>query len=612
MRRGIVVFGAVFGVLLALAASPALASSVQVGSAPTLTSTGGGVQHVRYTVTFTTSATGALADGDTITISAPAGTVFANNIGVHNDTTGGSFSAGSTMFSNGGATVTLTLCCGQTVGANHTVTVTFVNVTNPAAGGPYTIGVATSKDTDAAQSPGYTLTPPQTVSSLNVSPSSTAGGVPHVRYAVAFTASSTGGLTDEGTITLAAPAGTTFTTNARLHNDTTGTTMIPPATLSNGDATLTLKLCCSQLISSGDRVTVTAAGVTNPPAGGPYSIDVSTSSDPAPVTTPGYTLSAPQSVTDATAVTVTPGQNGTVADSFSFRTSAAGGLVDGGAITITGPAGTVMPTSAQISDETARTPIGNQVTRSNGDATITLTLAFGSEIASGHLVKVTLPGITNPASGAGPFEVSTTSDPNPVTTPPPVDPPVIGETATAAVKKGKVRVRVPGKKGFVTLTEETSIPVGSVLDTRKGQVALTFATNAGGGTQSGSFSQGQFKVQQTRKNPLTTMSMVGGGLDACKAKLPKGGARKAPASAARKRRRSLFANANGRFRTRGRNSSATVRGTRWRMTDTCKGTKTAVARGSVVVRDFTLRKKVRVKAGGSYFARAPLRKKKKR
>jgi hypothetical protein len=40
------------------------------------------------------------------------------------------------------------------------------------------------------------------------------------------------------------------------------------------------------------------------------------------------------------------------------------------------------------------------------------------------------------------------------------------------------------------------------------------------------------------------------------------------------------------------------------MTDTCAGTLTAVTRGSVVVRDFRLRKNKVVKAGHKYLARA--------
>lgn len=41
------------------------------------------------------------------------------------------------------------------------------------------------------------------------------------------------------------------------------------------------------------------------------------------------------------------------------------------------------------------------------------------------------------------------------------------------------------------------------------------------------------------------------------------------------------------------------------MTDTCAGTLTRVKRGTVVVRDFKLRKSKKLKAGQSYFARAP-------
>ena len=146
------------------------------------------------------------------------------------------------------------------------------------------------------------------------------------------------------------------------------------------------------------------------------------------------------------------------------------------------------------------------------------------------------------------------------------------------------------------------------MDTTNGQVGLTFAANATGLTQRGSFSEGQFRVQQSTKNPLTTLSMVGASLNTCKSRLPKGGAPK-QAVAARRHRRTLFSSVHGRFQTRGRNSTATVRGTRWRMTDTCAGTTTTVMQGSVLVRDLTLKKNRLVKAGHSYLAHAPLRKK---
>ena len=59
----------------------------------------------------------------------------------------------------------------------------------------------------------------------------------------------------------------------------------------------------------------------------------------------------------------------------------------------------------------------------------------------------------------------------------------------------------------------------------------------------------------------------------------------------------------GRFRTRGRYASATVRGTKWLTADRCDGTNVKVARGVVQVADFPQRRQVTVRAGRSYLAR---------
>ena len=64
-------------------------------------------------------------------------------------------------------------------------------------------------------------------------------------------------------------------------------------------------------------------------------------------------------------------------------------------------------------------------------------------------------------------------------------------------------------------------------------------------------------------------------------------------------------NGRGRFRTRGRHSAATVRGTKWTTTDRCDGTLTTVARGKVAVRDFRRKKTIVVRAGKSYLAKSP-------
>jgi hypothetical protein len=199
-------------------------------------------------------------------------------------------------------------------------------------------------------------------------------------------------------------------------------------------------------------------------------------------------------------------------------------------------------------------------------------------------------------------------------------PPTIGVSADVRPVKGTVKIKLPkgtspfkakrlglsgAAAGFVRLTGATQIPVGSFLDTSKGTVNLLAAGSRSLSTpkfQSGNFNGGQFRLTQGRKNPLTQLSMSGGGLSSCKTVVPHGG------SAARTRRRRLLGNAHGHFRTRGRNSSATVRGTKWSMTDTCAGTLTVVTRGVVTVRDFTLKKNRTVRAGHRYFARAPKKK----
>ena len=82
------------------------------------------------------------------------------------------------------------------------------------------------------------------------------------------------------------------------------------------------------------------------------------------------------------------------------------------------------------------------------------------------------------------------------------------------------------------------------------------------------------------------------------------GARGRARSSRKKTIRKLSGNAKGKFRTKGKHSSATVRGTKWTVTDRCDGTLTKVKRGKVTVRDFRRRRNVVVKAGKSYLARA--------
>ena len=158
---------------------------------------------------------------------------------------------------------------------------------------------------------------------------------------------------------------------------------------------------------------------------------------------------------------------------------------------------------------------------------------------------------------------------------------------------------------FIPLEQATEIPVGSFLNTRRGTVRLTAAVNAAGKTQSGNFSRGLFQVVQSsrrRARGLTELRLKGSSFRRCGAASSSRSATAAGLS--RRTIRRVRSNARGRFRTRGRNSSATVRGTVWETIDRCDGTLTKVRRGRVAVRDFRRKKTVIVRAGKSYLATA--------
>jgi hypothetical protein len=197
------------------------------------------------------------------------------------------------------------------------------------------------------------------------------------------------------------------------------------------------------------------------------------------------------------------------------------------------------------------------------------------------------------------------------------DGPVLVGTRTGTARAG-ARAAQNELRGvrFVPLEQARQIPVGSFLDTSEGTVELLSARNRRGATQSGRFVRGIFQVLQSR-NALTELRLKGSSFRRCGRRASGSWWQRAAAAAAQVSRRAirrLRSNATGSFRTRGRHSAATVRGTVWETTDRCDGTLTKVARGAVAVRDFRRRKTVVVRAGkrtegpgggrGSYLARA--------
>jgi hypothetical protein len=171
--------------------------------------------------------------------------------------------------------------------------------------------------------------------------------------------------------------------------------------------------------------------------------------------------------------------------------------------------------------------------------------------------------------------------------------PVFHKTVVVKVVSGKVRVRRPGSKDFVDLSGSQGIPLGSTVDTLAGVVELSSVPKAGGTPQSARFYEGVFKV--TQAGSVTNLALTEP-LASCRR-----GARSAAAT--KKKERHLWGDGKGSFRTAGKYSSATVRGTKWLVKDSCAGTLTRVVRGTVSVRDKVRAKTVKVRAGKSYLAK---------
>jgi hypothetical protein len=145
------------------------------------------------------------------------------------------------------------------------------------------------------------------------------------------------------------------------------------------------------------------------------------------------------------------------------------------------------------------------------------------------------------------------------------------------------------------LEQNGLIKNGDRVDVRNGSILLT--TTSG----EANFYSGIFTVRQTGgPTGYTELTLVGGDFSSCgKRKLAT--TRQEPP---KKNIRSLWGKGTGKFRTKSRFSSATVRGTTWLTIDRCDGSLTLVREGTVEVLDLTLKKTVQVGAGQQYLAPA--------
>lgn len=293
--------------------------------------------------------------------------------------------------------------------------------------------------------------------------------------------------------------------------------------------------------------------------------------------------------------------------------------------TITGPAGTQYRFDLGTTADLGQSSAVGSLSQDGSDQPVTASITGLAPNTTYQFTLVAWQEATPDQTTSGETRSFTTAAPptEPEAAPAPVAPattaePEMGEKMVVAPVEGTVKVKERGASSYTPLGAGEEVPVGSVVDSRRGAVKLTSEVT-GGRVQTATFGDGLFQVRQSNgRRGLTEIILRGGNFAVCGTRSRRGSvlagratgraagvARPQPQQRRRKRpKRRLWAKDNGgRFRTHGRNSVATVRGTRWVTTDTCAGTRTTVTEGAVAVRNSVTRRTVIVRRGQSYLAR---------
>jgi len=180
--------------------------------------------------------------------------------------------------------------------------------------------------------------------------------------------------------------------------------------------------------------------------------------------------------------------------------------------------------------------------------------------------------------------------------------PTFSVNVELAPVSGKVLVEQPGTR-FVALTAAKLVALGTVIDTRAGVVRLAAAYPTPGHGAVGEFQEGIFRVEQER----TSAGLVDLRIQNASSAAICGGPPRANVTARLSARQLglLLGSGTGRFRTDGRFSAATVRGTKWGVRNRCDGTLTIVRQGVVAVTDFVTHKTIVLHTGQRFLAKAP-------
>lgn len=468
--------------------STATSSGVTTATAGNPTPNGTGVTTATYGIGFTTSASGALSSSSSpvgsITVEAPAGTVFpaaASDYSVSQATASSvacENSAGTSVTCGTSTASTAVVSISQSIAASTAVNLIVSNVTNPTTSSvDDTVTVFTSSDLMPVTSGNYTIY--SSVSNQTVNITSQIAGASTV-YQVAFETSSTGALAaGSGSISIDAPSGTVFPTSTGDYTISQGSlygtpTAAPIATAVTGGGSNEVTIVTPAAIGNSTDVVVTINDVTNPAAstGSGDQLSVSTSSDKATATTSYYPIVAAPS-NEVSGVSFSPSSSLAAAQGVTytvkFTTSsqfATGNttynLVGGSStITITATAGTALGSSgATVTVNGITVPSGDL----SGLGTDDLVITSPANVTPNGQVTVVIGGSTNPSAGNYVGTVVTSTD------------------DTAVVDSSYYVIGTPTTSvSFDQLSQEPNDYAGFT----PGQYDFTFTTSSTGGLTAG-------------------------------------------------------------------------------------------------------------------------------
>ena len=174
-------------------------------------------------------------------------------------------------------------------------------------------------------------------------------------------------------------------------------------------------------------------------------------------------------------------------------------------------------------------------------------------------------------------------------------PPTPGSTANLSLASGTVLFKEPSSEDTVHLKGAAQVPIGTEVDTTDG------VAKADGRARRHARHERVLRRRlhrpAARPEGARRAAAQGRQLPRLRVLVPRPG-EEAPGQ------RRLWGSGKGHFRTRGRYSSATVRGTKWLTEDLCGSTRITVVQGVVLVHDFVRNVDVSVPAGHSYRANA--------